>query len=95
MTMAATQAAGGAKPKWRHDGQELYYLTAAGKMMAVPVKSTGTTFEPGSPLPLFHVQPRGYSPYDVDPQGRFLINTLSGSVSPITVVLNWTAGLKK
>jgi hypothetical protein len=39
--------------------------------------------------------------YDVTPDGqRFLINTVAGaatpaSSSPITVVLNWAAGLKK
>jgi eukaryotic-like serine/threonine-protein kinase len=43
--------AGGDKPRWRRDGKELYYIDLDGKMMAVPVKSTATTFEPGSPSP--------------------------------------------
>lgn len=45
-------AAGGDKPRWRRDGQELYYIAPDGKMMAVPVKS-GATFEPGVAMPLF------------------------------------------
>jgi len=66
-------------------------------MMAVPVRSTATTFEPGVPIPLFETHATGYSPYDVAPDGRFLINTVrdNADASPINVVLNWTTGLKK
>jgi serine/threonine protein kinase len=90
-------SAGGAKPRWRRDGKELYYIAGSGKMMAVPVKSTATTFEPGLAIPLFDTHPIGFTPYDVAPDGRFLINTAleSADASTITVVLNWTAGLKK
>jgi hypothetical protein len=89
-------SAGGAKPRWRRDGKELYYIASNGKMMAVPVKSTSTTFEPGVAIPLFDTHTIGYVPYDVAPDGRFLINTvMESATSTITVVLNWTAGLKK
>jgi hypothetical protein len=80
------------------DGKELYYIARDDKMMAVPVKSTATTFEPGSAVALFETHTRGYVPYDVAADGRFLINTVTEGVadsSPITVVLNWTAGLRK
>jgi len=91
--------AGGDKPRWRRDGKELYYIALDGKMMAVPVKSTATTFEPGVAVSLFETHVTGFVPYDVAPDGRFLINTVmedtSANSSPITVVLNWTAGLKK
>ena len=43
--------------------------------MAVPVKSTATTFEPGVPVALFQTHAKGYVPYDVAADGRFLINT--------------------
>jgi eukaryotic-like serine/threonine-protein kinase len=87
---------GGDKPRWRRDGKELYYLALDGRLMAVPVRSTATTFEPGVAVPLFQTRSRGYSPYDVAADGRFLINTVDAAVSvPITVVLNWTSGLKK
>jgi serine/threonine protein kinase/Tol biopolymer transport system component len=90
-------SAGGAKPRWRRDGKELYYIASNGKMMAVPVKSTSTTFEPGVAVPLFDTQTVGFVPYDVASDGRFLINTPmeSASASSIIVVLNWTVGLKK
>ena len=89
----------GDKPRWRRDGKELDYIALDGKMMAVPVKSTATTFEPGVAVSLFETHATGFIPYDVAPDGRFLINTVTddaaASASPITVVLNWTAGLKK
>jgi serine/threonine protein kinase/Tol biopolymer transport system component len=91
--------AGGDKPRWRRDGKELYYIALDGKMMAVPVKSTATTFEPGAAVPLFETHATGFTPYDVAADGRFLINTVmeeaAAKTSPITVVLNWTAELKK
>ena len=44
-------SAGGQEPIWRHDGQELFYLSPEGKMMAVAV-TTGPSFKAGSPEPL-------------------------------------------
>jgi hypothetical protein len=92
-------AAGGDKPRCRRDGKELYYIAPDGKMMAVPVKSTATTFELGAAIPLFETHVTGFFPYDVAADGRFLLNTVkedaAANTSPITVVLNWTSGLKK
>jgi len=92
-------AAGGDKPRWRRDGKELYYIAPDGKMMAVPVKSTATTFELGAAIPLFETHVTGFFPYDVAADGRFLLNTVkedaAANTSPITIVLNWTSGLKK
>jgi eukaryotic-like serine/threonine-protein kinase len=91
--------AGGDKPRWRRDGKELYYIAPDGKMMAVPVKSSATTFEPGVAIPLFETHVTSFVPYDVAADGRFLVNTVkedaAANTSPITVVLNWTTGLKK
>jgi len=90
--------AGGDKPRWRHDGRELFYLALDRKMTAVPVK-LAPAFEPGIPVPLFDVDVTGFVPYDVSADGRFLINTpIAASAtasSPITVILNWTSLLKK
>ena len=100
--------AGGQAPRWRGDGKELFFEAADGKMMAVAVKAiTGPkpSFEAGTPAPLFdaHMVRVGADvifDYDVTADGkRFLINTMGGpgaaSSPPLTVVTNWTAGLKK
>jgi hypothetical protein len=91
--------AGGDKPRWRSDGKEIFYIDNAGMMMAALVTSTATTFKPGLATPLFHTHTAGFVPYDVAPDGRFLINTIADldeSDSPlITVVTNWWNILKK
>lgn len=49
---------GGAQPKWRKDGTELFYVAADQMLMAVPVKlgrPPAEPFQPGPPKPLFAV----------------------------------------
>ena len=94
---------GGAQPHWRRDGKELFYLAPDRKLMAVEVNGTGPTFVPGVPKPLFdaHVStafPGNAHYYTVTGDGqRFLVNTFVGESTPVpfTIVMNWTAGLKR
>ncbi len=87
-------------PRWRADGRELYYLSSDSTLMAVPVGS-GPAF--GKPRQLFqtHVPRDGnlYRTHYVPSRDgqRFLINTRVSDQAPVsvTIVLNWTAGLKK
>ncbi len=89
-----TISSGGDKPRWSRDGKEIYYLASDRTLMAVPV-TIGSTFKPGVAVPLFKTNTASYDPYDVSPDGRFLIATLPDDASqpslPITVVLNWQA----
>jgi len=98
--------AGGIYPRWRRDGAELFYIAPDNALMAVPVRgsSDGRTFNAGAPVMLFRTQLAtganvgigGYAAapqYDVAADGRFLMNVVAGgvAVSPITLLLNWTA----
>ncbi|MGH9669755.1 MAG: TolB family protein [Terriglobales bacterium] len=94
---------GGQQPRWRGDGKELFYLSPEGKMMAVQVQ-TGNTFDAGTPIALFQARPHkqiaalDLFTYDVSRDGqRFLINTQveHPEASPMSVILNWTAELRK
>jgi hypothetical protein len=94
---------GGEQPRWRGDGKELFYLSSDGHVMATPV-STGASFNAGAPVALFQANPRqpvsylDIFAYDVTRDGqKFLINTDVKPTEriPMTVVLNWTAELKK
>jgi Tol biopolymer transport system component len=95
--------AGGRLPVWRRDGGELFFIAADGQMMATSVKTGGTEFEFDAPKPLFRTRILSlegaiFHEYDVSPDGqRFLIGTLIGDTkaAPPTVILNWTADLKK
>ncbi len=91
---------GGTFPAWRRDSKEIYF---AGNddisIHAVTVSKTSEEFELEQGHALFrmgYIAPIGY-PYDVSPDGqRFIANTSPESVStPLVLVTNWTADLKK
>jgi WD40 repeat protein len=91
---------GGYEPRWRADGREIYYLSEDRKLMAVAV-GPGPTFAVPRALFQTNVSPgvnslRTHYVPSSDGQ-KFLIHTQTDgpALAPITVVLNWTAGLKK
>jgi len=93
---------GGTEPFWRRDGKELFYLAPDRRLMAVSVEAGPSRFDAGRPQPLFEIAPEQIGAmrhrYAVTADGqRFLLATIAEeSFSPaITVVLNWTAALKK
>ncbi len=91
--------AGGGQPLWRKDGKELFYLSLDGNLMAVDVKMA-LTLETGVPKTLFQTGIRAdpvLNHYCVTSDGRrFLVLLPKEEVAPpITVVVNWAAGLKK
>jgi serine/threonine protein kinase/Tol biopolymer transport system component len=85
---------GGTFPQWRHDGRELFYLGSDNRVMGVPVTLGQSNASAGTPAALFAI-PSG-SEYDASGDGQhFLLNTITEAAPPITVLLNWTPGLKK
>jgi len=88
---------GGERSIWSRDGKELYFVSVDQKMMAVEI-SGGPRFEASVPKALFDVRfPGGNAWFDVSKDGRFLIPVAAeqSAAAPLTVVLNWQAGLKK
>jgi len=91
--------AGGSEPRWRGDGKELFFLAPDNKLMAVDVNAKESILEIGNAQPLFEVHPNTApgTHYDVTGDGkRFLVASAGeGSSAPITLVVNWTAELKR
>jgi Tol biopolymer transport system component len=92
---------GATAPRWRRDGQELFYYATDGKLMAAPVQS-GENFAASAAAPLFEFRAGNanafFAPYAVTGDGqRFLLNaTMETEMSaPLTVVFNWTADIKR
>jgi len=96
---------GGAQPKWRSDGKELFYLSGDRHLMVAQVRSR-SPFVLGDPQPLFATGIRGTiaiaaasnNNYAVTSDGqRFYVNTSveQSNIAPITVVLNWTRSLRQ
>jgi eukaryotic-like serine/threonine-protein kinase len=91
--------AGGTMPTWSRDAKELFYLGSDGTLMAAKVR-LAPSFDSASPVALFKIALLD-SPdrqYEVSADGqRFLANLVSGPEEsvPLTVVLDWAAGLEK
>lgn len=90
---------GGTFPAWRLDSKEIFFIGTDGSIHAAGVNAKSEEFELGPIRALFQVSyiaPMG-NPYDVSPDGqRFVFATLPESVStPLVLVTNWTADLKK
>jgi serine/threonine protein kinase len=93
---------GGRYPVWRHDSNELFFIAADGSVMTLSVKTDGSEFEFGAPKALFKSRMlswfHNFHEFDVTPDGqRFLIGTRIGEPTgpPPTVILNWTALMRK
>ncbi len=89
---------GGEYPAWREDGKELYYFDNTDSVYAVAVAAKDGNFEIGEQSKLF--QPNASAngvPYDVSRDGkRFLFNLGNQDTStPLNLVVNWTAELKR
>jgi dipeptidyl aminopeptidase/acylaminoacyl peptidase len=91
---------GGTQARWNPKGEELFYIGADDRLMAVPIRSSsnGKALEPGVARPLFatNVGSTARLPYRqqyvVAADGQsFIMNSdvAVGNASPITVILNW------
>jgi serine/threonine protein kinase len=91
-------AEGGSEPRWRRDGQELFYLNSDMKMMSVSLPG-GNALAPGVTQVLFQTAvPLTGNPYRsnyaVTADGkRFLVNVRLGAntLSTLNVIQNWPA----
>ena len=94
-------ADGGRYPHWKHDSSEIYFLGSDDRLMSAAIRLTGTEAHVGVIRPLFKFQFRRIRldayPYDVTPDGRFLVNTLVEETAPaaISLLINWPAALAR
>jgi len=97
--------AGGFAPLWARNGRELFYMTPVRDMMAVSV-TPGPTPGLGTPRKLFRLSddfwggsPEFYTPYDVAPDGRFLmakrVGGAAGSTTSLVVAEHWFSELAR
>jgi Tol biopolymer transport system component len=91
---------GGNRPRWRHDGKELFYLSPDNRIMAAEILTQSTSFTVGEVEPLFQASPAGNPGwlYDVSADGKEFVvvsRASKAAASPVTLVVNWPALLKK
>ncbi len=88
----------GSQPKWSKDGKELYYANDISRVLsAVPVKEANGALQFGAAQSLVTTPATQQFIYDVSPDGqKILLNVVSQQVNQsVTVITNFTAGLKK
>jgi eukaryotic-like serine/threonine-protein kinase len=89
---------GGAAPSWRADGKELVYFSLDRKTVISVEIATDPVFRAARPKVLCQLPAApAFSPAVTADAKRFLaaIPVQGNAQEPFTVVLNWTAGLKK
>jgi Tol biopolymer transport system component len=95
----AISSSTGNDPRWRGDGQELFYLDKDHMLISVRVHASARGFQVLSSRPLFRFPLSGDAGYyDVTRDGnRFLVNdrTHREQAAPLTLVTNWTAQLQQ
>lgn len=99
---------GGAQPRWRQDGKELFYIGLDGRMMAVSMQMAagGEVLQAATPVGLFPTRiaegpvssSNNKHQYAVGVDGRrFLINVVpeGAPAPPISIIVAWDAQLRK
>ena len=83
----------GTGPRWRHDGQELFFVDGD-QIMSAKVNKAGSGLEISQPRPLFRLNLVGENPfrYAVTRDGQRFVAIVSGqdSSQPLVLVQNWT-----
>ena len=96
--LMSTGADGGTLPQWSADGRELFYISSSEMLTAVQVNGDGQAFQalalPKALFPIRVSQSEGGAGwhYAVSKDGRFLV--IRGSEEPVSIEVNWSAGLK-
>jgi Tol biopolymer transport system component len=97
---------GGAQPRWRHDGKELYWIAPDATLISAPIALRADTVDAGAPVRLFSTriamggaEMSLSGQYTVAPNGRFLINAVVDdqheNQSRFHLVQNWFEELNR
>jgi serine/threonine-protein kinase len=90
--------AGGRRPVWSPDGQELFYALGAA-LMRVPVTIRGAGFAAGTPEQLFSGPfELATTDFSISPDGKYFVMVESdpgARPTQVQVVLNWTEELTR
>jgi len=90
---------GGNQPRWRSDGKAVFYMGVDRTLMEAPITFHGDAVDIGSAQPYVKTKAitlRFGGAYELARDGRVLVNSTVGEdTRTITMVTNWTAGIKK
>ena len=94
----AVSSGGGGDPRWRGDGQELFYISDDMWVVSMQVHESANEFKVISSTKLFRLQlPWNVGFYDITRDGkRFLVNarTVKEQTAPLTLMTNWQSAVQ-
>jgi serine/threonine-protein kinase len=97
-------AAGGTRPLWSRNGNDLFFVAPDGAIMAVSVDARGSVWRSGAPVKVVDAKystsgPASGRNYDVSADGRFLMVKAppndQADAPQIRVVQHWTEELQR
>jgi Tol biopolymer transport system component len=98
-TKSRISETGGQQPRWSGNGRELFFLAPGGIMMVAGIDTAGgfRVTPPKALFPTGIAQSGNNHPYVVTKDGQhFLVaRNADADLSPMTVTLNWLAGVRK
>lgn len=88
---------GSSQPRWSRNGHHLFYITSDKKLMAVDFDSATARVSASRVVSQTRIVASAFTgfQYDVGPDGRFLVNTLTSGAAPLTLMTGWTARLQR
>jgi hypothetical protein len=89
---------GGFNPRWRADGKELFFAAPTSALMSAAIEVSGDTLRPSAPVSLFAPALTNGVQWEVSRDGQRILVAAPldrGNETPITVVENWEASLKR
>ncbi len=90
--------AGGTRPRWRNDGNEIFYFDYEGTIKSAEVSMKESSIEIESVRPLFTTKANiRFGTYDITSDGKlFVVNSVIKSYEDelITLIVNWNTNMK-
>jgi DNA-binding winged helix-turn-helix (wHTH) protein/Tol biopolymer transport system component len=88
---------GATQPRWSRNGHHLFYITSDKKLMAVDFDSATARVSAPRLVSQTRIIASSFTgfQYDVAPDGRFLVNTLTSEAAPLTLMTGWTERLRR
>jgi hypothetical protein len=89
-------SSGGGQPRWSRDGRHLFFISADKKLLAVEFDAKA--IRAGVPRQIAQTRIVEAAlvglQYDVAPDGRFVVNAVTGEEAPLTLLSGWRSLLK-
>ena len=88
-------AGGGSQSRWSRNGKQIFYIARDKELMVVDFDPKTQTASPPRVLFRTRIVASQFAEFqfDVAPNGRFIVNSLTSAAPPLSLVTGWAAVL--